>query len=130
MPTSTYKRLTIDDIARMAGVSRTTASMVLNGRAEQFRISAATQERVLAGTRSGGVCLNDTITHMIGKDLPFGGLGESGMGAYHGRASFDCFSHRRSVVRRSFVFDSKVRYPPPRISLATLKRAYHLLLGR
>ena len=43
-----YTRLTIDDIARMAGVSRTTASMVLNGRAEQYRISAATQERVLA----------------------------------------------------------------------------------
>ena len=44
---SKYTRLTIDDIARMAGVSRTTASMVLNGRAEQFRISAATQKRVL-----------------------------------------------------------------------------------
>jgi len=46
-----YRRLTIDDIARMAGVSRTTASMVLNGRAEQFRISATTQERVLATAR-------------------------------------------------------------------------------
>ena len=51
MPTSTYKRLTIDDIARMAGVSRTTASMVLNGRAEQVGISAATQERVLTTAR-------------------------------------------------------------------------------
>ncbi len=49
--TTSYKRLTIDDIARMAGVSRTTASMVLNGRAEQFRISAATQERILATAR-------------------------------------------------------------------------------
>ena len=48
---TTYRRLTIDDIARMAGVSRTTASMVLNGRAEQFRISAATRERVLAMAR-------------------------------------------------------------------------------
>lgn len=48
---SKYKRLTIDDIARMSGVSRTTASMVLNGRAEQFRISTATQERVLATAR-------------------------------------------------------------------------------
>ena len=47
----TYTRLTIDDIARLAGVSRTTASMVLNGRAEQYRISAATQERVLATAR-------------------------------------------------------------------------------
>ena len=87
------------------------------------------QQRFLAGTRSGGVCLNDTITHMVGKDLPFGGLGESGLGAYHGRASFDCFTHHRSVLRRSFAFDSKLRYPPPRVSLATLKRAFRFLLG-
>jgi aldehyde dehydrogenase (NAD+) len=94
-----------------------------------FTRDRATQERVLAGTRSGGVCLNDTVTHMIGKHLPFGGLGESGLGAYHGRASFDCFTHRRSVLRRSFAFDSKLRYPPPRLSLAGLKRAYRFLLG-
>jgi aldehyde dehydrogenase (NAD+) len=94
-----------------------------------FAQDRATQERVLAATRSGGVCLNDTVTHMIGKDLPFGGLGESGLGAYHGRASFDCFTHRRSVLRRSFSFNSKLRDPPPRISLATLKRAFRFLLG-
>jgi aldehyde dehydrogenase (NAD+) len=94
-----------------------------------FTKDRATQERVLTATRSGGVCLNDTITHMIGKDLPFGGLGESGLGAYHGQASFDCFTHRRSVLRRSLAFDPKLRYPPPRISLATLKRAYRFLLG-
>ena len=86
-----------------------------------FTRDRATQERVLAATRSGGVCLNDTIVHMIGKDLPFGGLGESGMGAYHGKASFDCFTHRRSVLRRSFAFDPKLRYPPPRLSLADLE---------
>jgi len=83
---------------------------------------------VLQETRSGGVCLNDTVTHMVGQDLPFGGLGESGMGAYHGQASFDCFTHRRSVLRRAFAFDSRLRYPPPRIALATLKRAYRFLL--
>ena len=66
---------------------------------------------------------------MVGKDLPFGGLGESGLGAYHGQASFDCFTHQRSVLRRSFAFDSKLRYPPPRVSLATLKRAFRFLLG-
>jgi aldehyde dehydrogenase (NAD+) len=87
------------------------------------------QQQVLARTRSGGVCLNDTVTHMVGKDLPFGGLGESGFGAYHGRASFDCFTHQRSVLRRSFAFDSKMRYPPPRVTLATLKRAFPFLLG-
>jgi len=94
-----------------------------------FTKDRATQERVLAATRSGGVCLNDTVTHMIGKDLPFGGLDDSGLGAYHGQASFDCFTHRRSVLYRSLAFDPRLRYPPPRISLATLKRAYRFLLG-
>ncbi len=87
------------------------------------------QERVLAATRSGGVCLNDTVLHMVGKGLPFGGLGDSGLGAYHGRASFDCFTHRRSVMRRSLALDPGLRYPPPRVSLATIKRLFHLLLG-
>ena len=88
------------------------------------------QEYVLTNTRSGGVCLNDTVLHMIGKNLPFGGLGESGLGAYHGKASFDCFSHRRSILRRSLMIDVTLRYPPPRLGLANLKRVYHFLLGR
>lgn len=87
-----------------------------------FSADRAVQARVLAGSRSGGVCLNDTVTHILGKDLPFGGLGESGMGAYHGRASFDCFSHRRSVLGRSLALDPPFRYPPPRIALKGLKR--------
>jgi acyl-CoA reductase-like NAD-dependent aldehyde dehydrogenase len=87
-----------------------------------FSADHALQERVLAGSRSGGVCLNDTITHILCKDLPFGGLGESGMGAYHGRASFDCFTHFRSVLRRSLAPDPLVRYPPPRVALKGLKR--------
>ena len=94
-----------------------------------FTQDRATQEHVLAATRSGGVCLNDTVTHMVGKGLPFGGLGESGLGAYHGEASFACFTHYRSVLRRSLSLDPKLRYPPPRISLATLKRVYRFLLN-
>jgi len=94
-----------------------------------FTKDRATQERVLATTRSGGVALNDTVTHMVGKDLPFGGLGDSGMGAYHGRAGFDCFTHRRSVLRRSLAFDLKLLFPPPPVSLATLKRVFRFLLG-
>ena len=94
-----------------------------------FTRDRATQERVLASTRSGGVCLNDTVTHMVGTDLPFGGLGESGLGAYHGQASFDCFTHRRSVLRCSLAFDPKLRYPPPRVTLQALRRAYRFLLG-
>jgi aldehyde dehydrogenase (NAD+) len=93
-----------------------------------FTSDRATQERVLAGTRSGGVCINDTVVHIAGKELPFGGLGESGMGAYHGKASFDCFSHRRSVMRRSMAFDSRFRYPPPKLSLARLRKFWPWLL--
>jgi aldehyde dehydrogenase (NAD+) len=51
------------------------------------------------------------------------------MGAYRGQASFECFTHDRSVLRRAFAFDAKLRYPPPGSSLATLKRACRFLLG-
>ena len=94
-----------------------------------FTNDRATQERVVAESRSGGVCINDTVVHMVGHDLPFGGVGESGMGRYHGKASFDCFTHQRVVVRRSTAFDSRLRYPPPKLSLAKLKKAYRFLLG-
>jgi acyl-CoA reductase-like NAD-dependent aldehyde dehydrogenase len=94
-----------------------------------FTADRAVQRRVVAETRSGGVCINDTIVHMIGKDLPFGGLGDSGIGAYHGKASFDCFSHHRSVMRRSLWIDPHFRYPPPRFPLKTLQRAYRFLMG-
>ncbi len=94
-----------------------------------FTPDRATQERVLAETRSGGVCLNDTVSHMIGTGLPFGGLDESGLGAYHGKASFDCFTHYRSVLSRSLAYDATLRYPPARAGLKTLKRAFRFLFG-
>ena len=93
-----------------------------------FTPDRSTQDRVLAATRSGGVCLNDTVTHMVGSGLPFGGLGDSGLGAYHGQASFDCFTHRRSISRRSLVLDPRLLFPPPRVSLATLKRVFRFLV--
>ena len=88
------------------------------------------QRRVIAETASGGVCINDTVSHIVAKELPFGGLGASGMGRYHGKASFDCFSHRRSVLRRSLWLDPLLRYPPARSSLKALKRAYRYLLRK
>jgi len=75
------------------------------------------------------VCVNDVVSHMIGTGLPFGGLGESGMGMYHGRAGFDAFSHQRAVLRRATWLDTPFRYPPPKLSLAGLKRATRFLLG-
>lgn len=58
-------------------------------------------ERVRTEARSGGMCINDVVAHMIGKSMPFGGVGESGMGAYHGKAGFDTFTHYRAVLQRS-----------------------------
>jgi acyl-CoA reductase-like NAD-dependent aldehyde dehydrogenase len=93
-----------------------------------FTGNRAQEARVLAETRSGGVCVNDVISHMIGSGLPFGGLGESGFGAYHGRAGFDAFSHQRSIMRRATWLDAPFRYPPLNLSLPILKKALRLLL--
>ena len=94
-----------------------------------FSHDRATQARVLAETRSGGACLNDVVSHMIGTGLPFGGLGESGLGAYHGRAGFDAFSHQRAVLRSATWLDTPFRYPPQKLSLAGLKRGLRFLLS-
>ncbi|KAK9950232.1 hypothetical protein M0R45_005733 [Rubus argutus] len=61
---------------------------------------------------SGGMLINDTVLHVAVASLPFGGVGESGMGSYHGKFSFDGFSHKKSVLYRSFSGDSTLRYPP------------------
>ncbi len=68
--------------------------------------------RILAETSSGGVCLDETVTHLINPAMPFGGVGASGMGAYHGKASFDTFTHYKSVMRKSIWLDLPMRYPP------------------
>lgn len=84
------------------------------------------QERVLRGLPSGGACLNDVVSHIFGPELPFGGRGESGMGAYHGRAGFETFSHCRSVLRRGWR-GGKYRYPPFATPLTWIKRVYRWL---
>ncbi|KAJ1391514.1 Aldehyde/histidinol dehydrogenase [Sesbania bispinosa] len=61
---------------------------------------------------SGGMLINDTILHVATPGLPFGGVEESGMGCYHGKFSFDGFSHKKAVLYRSFEADSSIRYPP------------------
>ncbi|KAE8663612.1 Aldehyde dehydrogenase family 3 member I1 [Hibiscus syriacus] len=61
---------------------------------------------------AGGMAINDTILQVTVPSLPFGGVGESGMGAYHGKFSFDAFSHKKAVLYRSFAGESPTRYPP------------------
>jgi aldehyde dehydrogenase (NAD+) len=93
-----------------------------------FTESRTLENKIISEVRSGGVCVNDVIAHMIGTGLPFGGLGESGFGSYHGRAGFDAFSHQRSVLRRGTWLDLPFRYPPARLAIPTLKRALRFLL--
>jgi acyl-CoA reductase-like NAD-dependent aldehyde dehydrogenase len=77
-----------------------------------FSDSDAVAQRVVDATSSGGVCVNGTILHIANSALPFGGVGESGMGAYHGRHTFETFSHRKSVLSRGLRFDPSWMYPP------------------
>lgn len=81
------------------------------------------QQRVLQSTSSGSVCINDTVMQFAVPGLPFGGVGSSGMGKYHGKASFDTFSHYKSVLNRSLILDVKLRYAPyTKNKLQLLKR--------
>lgn len=80
------------------------------------------QEQVLRQTSSGGVCFNDVVMQAGVPDLPFGGVGASGMGAHHGEAGFRTFSHERSVLRRPFWLDLPQRYPPYTLSPDTFRR--------
>ena len=77
-----------------------------------FSTSHDVQDQVMARTSSGGACINDVVMHLAVPELPFGGVGVSGMGAYHGRASFDTFSHAKSVLTKSEHLDVPLRYPP------------------
>ena len=77
-----------------------------------FSEDRAAQERFLRQVPFGGGCVNDTIIHLATSRMGFGGVGDSGMGSYHGKLSFDTFSHRKSVVKKSTWMDLPVRYAP------------------
>ncbi|MBK1987960.1 aldehyde dehydrogenase family protein [Sphaerospermopsis aphanizomenoides BCCUSP55] len=80
------------------------------------------QQRILQATSSGGVCINDTVMQIAVSSLPFGGVGDSGIGSYHGKASFDTFSHYKSVLKNTFRFDINWRFAPYKGKLPLLKK--------
>jgi aldehyde dehydrogenase (NAD+) len=71
-------------------------------------------EKIISKYSFGGGCINDCMIQFANKNLPFGGVGNSGIGAYHGKYGFDTFSHKKSIVRRVFSFDVPARYAPYR----------------
>ena len=77
-----------------------------------FTESKAVEKKVLRSCSFGGGCINDTIIHLATPHMGFGGVGESGMGQYHGKLSFDTFSHKRSLVKKSTRIDLSMRYHP------------------
>ena len=77
---------------------------------------------VLQNTSSGGACINDVVTHVANTHLPFGGVGSSGTGAYHGKYSFDTFSHTRSIVQSTTRFNIGMKFAPYDAKLKWLKK--------
>ncbi|KAI7739406.1 hypothetical protein M8C21_010749 [Ambrosia artemisiifolia] len=84
------------------------------------------KKRILAETSSGSVTFNDTMIQFVCDDLPFGGVGQSGFGRYHGKYSFDTFSHEKAILDRSFYFELEPRHPPwSRFKLEFLRSVYN-----
>jgi aldehyde dehydrogenase (NAD+) len=87
-----------------------------------FTNKAKTEERVIEELSFGGGCVNNALIHFANPNLPFGGVGESGMGAYHGYDGFETFSHRKAVVKSSFLMDVKLKYPPYKNRLGLIRK--------
>lgn len=79
-------------------------------------------EDVITRFTFGGGCINDTISHVASTHLPFGGIGTSGMGNYHGKASFDTFTHTKSIVKKSTKIDLKLVFPPYKEKVNLIKK--------
>lgn len=77
-----------------------------------FTRDPAAEQRILRNLSFGGGCVNDTIIHLATSRMGFGGVGQSGMGSYHGKYSFDTFSHRKSIVKKYNWLDLPIRYQP------------------
>jgi aldehyde dehydrogenase (NAD+) len=87
-----------------------------------FTSSEQVEREVLDKTQFGGGCINNAVMHLANPNLPFGGVGESGMGAYHGKHSFDAFSHKRAILKSATLFDIKFRYPPYKDKVNLIKK--------
>ncbi|MGI6256516.1 MAG: aldehyde dehydrogenase [Anaerovoracaceae bacterium] len=87
-----------------------------------FTKNRSVEKRVMGEVSFGGGCVNDTLLHLTSSAMPFGGVGNSGMGQYHGKASFDTFSHKKNILHKSLLFDINLRYHPYKNRKRTLPR--------
>ncbi len=84
------------------------------------------QKKVIDTYSFGGGAINDTVIQITNKKLPFGGVGASGIGAYHGRTSFDIFSHQKAIIKKANWLDAPLRYPPYNLPMKLVKKVKHL----
>ena len=77
-----------------------------------YSLNKKTQNHVLLQTHAGGVCINDSVNHVAQEDLPFGGVGASGMGKYHGKEGFLTFSAAKPILKRGRIYSAKAAFPP------------------
>lgn len=87
-----------------------------------FTTSREREDKIINNISYGGGCINDTVVHLATPYMPFGGVGNSGMGAYHGKWSFDTFSHKKSILKKSNILDLPFRYPPFKNGLDFIKK--------
>ncbi len=111
MPVLSYSSL--DDI--LAYINKKDRPLALY----YFGKDRQTMQKIISQTRSGAVCINETVMHVATSSLPFGGVGESGMGRYHGKFSLETFSHLKPVLQKSAKSELKLKYPP----LSKLKKS-------
>jgi coniferyl-aldehyde dehydrogenase len=91
-----------------------------------YSLNKKTQNQVLMQTHAGGVCINDSVNHVAQEDLPFGGVGGSGMGKYHGKEGFLSFSAAKPILKRGRIYSAKAAFPP--YNRFIHKIIYHLFL--
>ncbi len=87
-----------------------------------YSSNTAVQDEVMLKCSFGGGCINESVMHVGQLRLPFGGVGDSGIGAYHGKASFDVFTHKKSILKKSTLSDLPIKYPPYKNNLPILKK--------
>lgn len=103
------------------------AAAQVNAKPKPLALYLFTKDRkreayVLKNISYGGGCINDTVVHLATPYMPFGGVGNSGMGGYHGKASFDTFTHKKSILKKGLCIDIPIRYAPFKGKLKLLKK--------
>ncbi|MGD8991866.1 MAG: aldehyde dehydrogenase [Desulfobacterales bacterium] len=111
--------LTFDHLAEVIALlnsrPKPLALYVFSNRSQNYQM-------VIQNVSFGAGCINDTVVHFANTHLPFGGVGNSGMGNYHGKASFEAFSHQKGIFKKSFTYEPPLRYPPYGNKLAILRK--------